>query len=380
MTTTPGTQPSCPEWHDLKTFFDGEVSSARRAAVAEHLGNCSRCTEEMRIMREIAGGLSQLEGMIEPPADLRRRILARIEERGEAAPSRNWMAFLGGSLGVGRWALAAATVIVVGVTWIRLDPPARLAPGAEATGALTQRTVRTTSEAPTSAKAYVAPGARAAESATAGATAATPPTAAGAALPAPQEVGTAAGSDNPGLNDTDAHPSHRPASRDTDKPGGKVAYTAVLTLQVRSTLETSRKEIEARVREGKGRVERSSPTTANGPPRSLRMTLRVPGERLDDHLRWLSRLGARQSQEIRTEDLTSRWQELTTTVVRYRSEEARLRGLAVGSDDAHAPGERRRQLPSLRSRRAAAEQRLAELNRQIELATIDLTLIEGPGR
>ncbi len=371
MKSTPSSQMPCPEWDDLKVYFDGEAPATQHGRVAEHLESCDRCTEEVRVMREIASGLQQLEGMIDPPADLRRRILARVKTGSRPSSRRNWLDFLGGPFGATRWALAAVTVIVIGSTWIQMDPLAPSAPAGMETGTMPPAGVRVSSDSVTAAKpshleapagkASLPPGAGA-EGAVAGAVpptaGAVPPTAGtvsppAAGAPAPQELGSTASGYLSRATDTSTPPPRTPAVDKSDAGERKVAYSADLTLEVNNPLEAVREEIEEHLRKGQGRVEFTSRTTTSGAPGKIRMTLRVPAERLDYHLQCLSRLGTPRTRGVRSDDLTERWKELRAALARA---------------------------PKTGEQRAVLERKAAELNRRIELATIDLTLLERPGK
>ena len=88
-------------WHEVSDYLDGELDPELRAAIAEHVGGCQRCTAVLDGMRNVVQ-LYGDERMVEVPVGFSRRLHQRLE--GDVSRSRR--TFLG-------WAVAAAASILV---------------------------------------------------------------------------------------------------------------------------------------------------------------------------------------------------------------------------------------------------------------------------
>ncbi len=107
------------ESHDLAAAYaldalDGDELDA----YVEHLAGCGQCRHEVAQLREAAGSLAVAEA-VEPPVELRSKVLGSLSEESSRAPSR-------GSL---RWAwgtAAAASVIVVVLAGLLASTTGRL--------------------------------------------------------------------------------------------------------------------------------------------------------------------------------------------------------------------------------------------------------------
>jgi anti-sigma factor RsiW len=71
----------------LGRYFDGELSPVEHRLVADHLKQCSRCSQDLQEIRAIAGAFQ--EGMPAPPipSTLNQRIMARARAQVGSAPS-----------------------------------------------------------------------------------------------------------------------------------------------------------------------------------------------------------------------------------------------------------------------------------------------------
>lgn len=63
----------------LSEYLDNELAARTRKAVSEHLHTCGPCQSELEILRAITRESSSL-AVLEPPADLRNRILSAVSE------------------------------------------------------------------------------------------------------------------------------------------------------------------------------------------------------------------------------------------------------------------------------------------------------------
>jgi len=71
----------------ISAFLDGELSNYEIASLKEHVANCERCANEIRLLRGLIDKVKMI-GFVEPPSDLRARITASVatEEQGR----RSW--------------------------------------------------------------------------------------------------------------------------------------------------------------------------------------------------------------------------------------------------------------------------------------------------
>jgi anti-sigma-K factor RskA len=96
------------EAHDcLAAFALNSLNREDYFAVERHLEVCPQCAAELAELMEAASFLSQGFAPVEPPTDLRARVLARLP----VAPRRNYarVAMV--------WAAAAAIFLVLGALW-----------------------------------------------------------------------------------------------------------------------------------------------------------------------------------------------------------------------------------------------------------------------
>lgn len=95
----------------LSAYYDGELSSAERAAVAEHITNCPRCAAELAAFSDLS---EMADALADPPvpSDLWSRIERDLDAPARAVPGpRGLMRALW--LNNPRWVAMAASVIVV---------------------------------------------------------------------------------------------------------------------------------------------------------------------------------------------------------------------------------------------------------------------------
>jgi hypothetical protein len=98
----------------LGPYLYGEVSSAERALVEKHLGQCQVCRREFESGRVTVGALA--EGLFAPDEQVRRRLEARVAAA--LAPSRPELARTGRPWGRVAVALAAGLLLCCGlVAW-----------------------------------------------------------------------------------------------------------------------------------------------------------------------------------------------------------------------------------------------------------------------
>jgi anti-sigma factor RsiW len=117
---------TCPEIDDrLDDYVDGTLPEGEFQEVELHLASCPACRDEERRLRSILAQAHALPREVAPGRDLWAGIAERIQEE-RRARRRGWAT----------WGLAAAAVLVVGVSLRVLhsvDPAARPAPPAVGT-------------------------------------------------------------------------------------------------------------------------------------------------------------------------------------------------------------------------------------------------------
>ena len=394
-------QHSCPEPEQLKAWVDRETAPSTESAITAHVNGCTRCTEEVRIMRQLGGALKELDSQVEPPANLRQRILASTVETAPRASSRGrWLP--GNPFQLLRWAMAAAVVAVI--AFIGLN---NLPAGVPAlTPDFSTRVADIAGETGGQAKGSVA----------------LPASPMGGAMPAaPRGVpGVDRNGEIAGMRDEWAYPQgrsggaampmagmpgsplrnlrQRAARAPALVPGApaatpddvntyargvpvddvtrKVKRIAVLSVRTRSALEGIQKEIEKRLKKDDGYVESANLSTPEGGERTIAMRLRVPVDKLDEYVTWLASLGEVRAKNVRGEDITGTWIDQRAEVRELRKEEARLLKVYNTDPSREKRNEARWQLLRIRPRIAASEERFALSTKLATLSTIELTLVE----
>jgi hypothetical protein len=104
----------------LDPLCDGELDSAGRAGVIEHLGKCPACAAELAAIREL-GETARNYAIPQPPADLWNRIARQLP--GQPLPARV------GRLRFGWWAkvaaVAALLLVAIYTGWLAYVSPSR---------------------------------------------------------------------------------------------------------------------------------------------------------------------------------------------------------------------------------------------------------------
>ena len=102
----------------LPEYALGCLSQEEAAAVAQHLGKCAQCRSELRSFQGVVGALALAAPEVEPPADLRRKLLRRIQPvPPSASPERpqSWWQLLVTLLQkpVPAWGMASLAVVLM---------------------------------------------------------------------------------------------------------------------------------------------------------------------------------------------------------------------------------------------------------------------------
>lgn len=103
---------------ELAAYLLGALEPGEAAALEQHLAGCEECRTELAWLRPAVRALPESVDRVEPPAELRARIMAEVQPEGSARPERASRR----SFGVGRRSflrpavgLAVAIAIVAGI-------------------------------------------------------------------------------------------------------------------------------------------------------------------------------------------------------------------------------------------------------------------------
>ncbi len=90
-------------WREISTYVDGEVDAASRAAMEEHIRECSRCRSVLEGTRNVVRLYSD-ERMLEVPLGFSRRLEKRLAR--SARPEPRWLWWTA-------WAVPVAAVLLI---------------------------------------------------------------------------------------------------------------------------------------------------------------------------------------------------------------------------------------------------------------------------
>lgn len=104
-------------YESLGAFVLGALPEDERAAVAKHVAACPVCTEDAAALQQAALSLADAVPSLEPPADLRRKIMAVVEAEAELlhpSPSRSPRRSSSRPALTPRWVAMTAALLVGG--------------------------------------------------------------------------------------------------------------------------------------------------------------------------------------------------------------------------------------------------------------------------
>jgi hypothetical protein len=412
-----------PEGEELKALVDGELDLAAAGPLRRHVASCAQCAEEVRIMRLIGEELSALGGA-EAPAGLRGRVLASIpfaSPRARFSLTGVWWADLvrvGALVGTATVVLFVVASVTLpgleGFPW-GIDGPPRMAKkealpmaGSAAPESAAMERMKQRSETPGGAPISVTETRQAGGAAAGGTSAAVPrrsnPDDPLFDLMAPTP-GSEAESARRAFADGDVKPAsplsrasgHRsegsakaPASVAVDdlnryvrgKEGEefrrKVVKTGELSVRVNRRAEEVQDQVATRVKKEGGYVEGANLTAPDAGERTVTMTVRVPEDRLEETVAWLSGLGEVKAKNLHSDDVSGQWIDRRSDLRTMRHEEQVLLKKIETAKKAWEREQAQWQLRALRPRIAAAEERFGLLSKLAALSTLHLTLIEEP--
>ena len=414
MTETTPAAP-CPNTETLLALAHGELPLPEVPTVRAHVRQCSRCTEEMSIMKRISTEIGGLAEAVEAPVGLRSRVLSSLRFRERRT---RWNIF-----DVVR-ICAAVAAGVIALTVIAAQIPHSAMMGASRSGVASPSATSTVPVATGSFNVAQRgnPDAVARPESPQGSAAAVP---SAPALARRQSQAGFPGGEGRGAPLTARHVPMVTTSQDYDDafapgrrngdlysqpyrprvgiqvptsgpdvtpddirrythgeaiedPKRKVVHDLTLGVRVNRSLETIQDEITARVRKDGGYVENANLNSAANSERTAEMTLRVPVERFDAMTQWLSGLGEVKAKSATGEDVTGTWVDQRAELREFRAEEERLQKEYDKAKTAAAREMVHYQLLRLRTRIRASEERFALTTKLAALATIRLSLTEEP--
>lgn len=398
------------EAEELQAYLDGELTPARRAEVEHHLRACRECGALLEDLKRVSATLKQWQ--VEPaPPGLRPPPLEAEKLR------RRWVGWRSG------WALAAtaAVVLVVALATLpslqrskvsewqeifeaapveRADLPAPEPPVASVSVPAPERkevpkraqATPKQPESPEQAKSPVSP--------------AVPPV---AQVPAPGEadveteafapreyeakaeaasgvVGGVAGGvvggrlesgvqTAPLAADEAAPRAHKLRAKNAAVPQ-MIAYHVSLRVEVKE-YEVAKEKLKRMVEEAGGYVAQARTAETPNQPRRADLTLRVPVEQLSVVLDQLRGLGRVLEEQLSTEEVTEQMVDLGVRLRNARATEQRL--IAVLNERTGKVGDIlqvEREIARIRQEIERLEAQEHNLARRVELATIQVTLVE----
>jgi anti-sigma factor RsiW len=367
----------CPETEVLKAYVDGEASPREVERVTAHLPGCARCAEEVRIMEKIGEGIGEMAAAAEPPAGLRQRILASVgdgaptmRETSRPAPARSPWSF--GWPGVA--AVSTITLVVVAIMF-PVFAKSREAARTSSTGAAQP------------AQGQVALGSPAAEMEQHARAPASP-----SVIPSPtrshsdrrvypdaqvqrkmKAAGEAYGATGIGPDDIEKYVR---GDKGGDVGRRKVVQTADFTIRVKRTLEDAEKELTGRVTKDGGYVESSVLNTGETGERTAELAVRVPVEKFEATVSWLTSFGEVIHKNVRGEDVTGTWIDQRSEVRELRDAEGDLLRQYNQAKDPAARDQRRWELVQMRSRIRASEERMAATAKMAALSSLTVRLTQ----
>jgi len=362
------THPVSPE--EVMALADGELSNAEAAAIAAHLAECSECASLASQFAATSSAFAKWTVPAAPPS-LDASVAALIERAGGGKPPSKsaGLAFAGGRrLTVARLSAVAAVLVVVAAGLTMHHSLNGSNSAARAVAVRSQSAIGDSVAQPQSAPLPIqyASAAMRVES-----YAAVPPgLMAGNAAVTSSRARQAAGLRSASA----ASPGTSPATGFMAAP--MIAHSVSLTVQVHD-LGASRTALEALLARHRGYAAQLTVNTAEGSPRSLQSSLRVPDAELAAAISELRALGRVETETQSGEEVTQQHADLVARLQNSRETEQRLRAileqrtgkiedvLQVEDEIARVRGE---------IEQMEAEQKVLE--HRVDFATIELQLSE----
>lgn len=309
-------------------------------------------------MERIGEGLGTLAAAEAPPAQLRERILEKVGDR-PRAPRHFRFPWVESLVSAGIVAILGAIIFPV---FSQARESARRSP---------RNAVQVNPEtayAPSEAQKRMAPGSPAASPMAGGSAAGSP----AASSPVAGMGGQRAGQDRSVDDDINRYVR----GSEGDVTSRKVVQTADFSITVHRVLEDAEKDFTKRIQRDGGYIESSVLNSGENGDRTAVLAVRVPVEKWEETLSWLTGFGDVTAKNVRGEDITGQWIDERAQVRELRAEEDRL---AKKIDQTKSPAERsaaRWELVQLRGHIRASEERFAATAKMAALATLNVSLTQ----
>jgi|SRR5271166_4982527 len=337
------------EPEELMAYLDGELTAARAAATAAHLGECAECQIMVADLRNVSQNLRAWK--VEAPESTTPAVIAaalsehRPVSRSIAPARRSWREVLGGRRPFA-WAGAVAVILLVAA----VSMPNLLRTRTASNTFRQREDVRLVPSPPTAAPMNGRQFDRTEQFAKLQAA----PPVSFRALHSDQATG---GNNLPGN-------------------GPMVIRTAQLSL-ITKQFDKARANLEAILRRHRGYVGELKANDAMGSARTLTATLRVPADQLDATLSEVKTLGRVESESQSGQDVTSQYVDLQARLTNARNTEQRLTDLLRNRTGKLSDVlEVEQELDRVRGEVEQMEAERKNMANQVSFATLNATITE----
>jgi anti-sigma factor RsiW len=280
---------------EVMALLDGELPSARAAAVNAHLQTCAECLALVSSLRRVSSDLSRWQIDTAPPNLRLPEVAVRVGSPTKR-DARRWF-------GIPRWVVVAAPVAAMAVVVVLQWPARRSIQGG--------RTVTSFASTPSPSPGTGNQGREAAAYGGGGS-------------------GRVGGMPSADRNQAQQAPSLDYAqgqAQGAAASSGPMIVRAVSRSIVTERFTDARTAVERVVADVRGMIGSMSVRGATPEPRSLNATLRVPADRLDGVLIELRRLGQTRQETQTSNDIVDAHRDLVVRIENAKKEEARLNEL-----------------------------------------------------
>jgi hypothetical protein len=341
---------------ELMAYLDGELPRERRAVVDAHLPGCSTCQELVAELQQVSHAIAGWQ--VENPAGS-LRAPSSPAARVEHLP---WwtVALRAHSRLMPAAAAAALGVVVVAATWFT------------GKGTVDRRAIGT----PSTPDGVIAVfGGRGDQGGGAGNKFRAPTASAREMARSERPVNGALAGDA-ALAGTPAAPPAAPAQEQGQSRGPKIIRTVSLTIVVKD-FDIVRPAVDRVLRDVSGYVGQIQVSGARGEARSLRATLRVPSERLEEALRSLRAVGQVIDESQSGDDVAEQVMDIEARLANSRNTEKRLTEVLKNRTGKVADVlEVEREISRVRGEIEQLDAQRTDLERRVSYATVTLQVNE----
>jgi anti-sigma factor RsiW len=342
------------EPEELMAYLDGELTAARAAAAAAHLGECAECQVLVAELRNVSQNLKTWK--VETPESAMPPAIAlalsghRPASRIITPARRNWRDVLAGRWPTLAWTAGVAAVLLVVIGTVRFI-------GRNA-GSAYSSVGQAVNEDSVAVRAPAAPAATLAQRRQV-----TKPNVT-AMLIAPEKQSSAPG------------PDQSTAGNNLPASGPMIIRTAQLSL-ISKEFDKARANLEAILKRHRGYVGELKANDTTGSGRTLTATLRVPADQLDATLTEVKTLGRVESESQSGQDVTSQYVDLQARLTNARNTEQRLTDLLRNRTGKLSDVlEVEQELDRVRGQVEQMEAERKNMANQVSFATLNATIAE----